>query len=177
MEEISRNHRMNRILVIGCSGAGKTTLALELGRRLGCPVHHLDRLWWKPGWVTRAREEFDAMLDELLHQERWIIDGNYNRTLSRRLGYADTVILLDYPPARCLWGALRRWFRFRGQDRPDCGSGCPERFDLGFLRYIWSFNRVMKPKIENALDCDGQHCRVVRLRTPAATAEFLENLN
>ena len=87
---------MHRILIIGCCGAGKTTLARELGARLGLEPVHLDWLWWRPGWRERGREEFDAELAELLRRPEWILDGNFQRTLPERLKFADTVIL---PPS------------------------------------------------------------------------------
>ena len=41
---------MERILIIGCSGSGKSRLARQLGQKLGLPVVHLDQLWWKENW-------------------------------------------------------------------------------------------------------------------------------
>ena len=116
---------MKRVLILGSGGAGKSTLARQLGERTGLPVIHLDRMWWRPGWVNCSQEEFDLALERELAGERWIIDGNYNRTLERRLTRADTVVFLDYPARTCLWGALRRVFRYRGKSRPDMPEGCP----------------------------------------------------
>lgn len=153
-----------RILVVGCCGAGKTTLALSLGRELSLPVFHLDQLWWCPGWEENSIENFDWKLQEILQQKQWIIDGNYHRTLAERLKYADTVIFLDYPRRICLWRALKRIFRFHGRTRADMTPGCPERLDWEFLRYIWHFPRDMSPRIEVALA--GYPGRVIRLRHP-----------
>lgn len=163
---------MKRILVIGCSGAGKTTLGKELGARLALPVHHLDRLWWRPGWVENSGEAFDAKLAEILNTDRWVIDGNYSRTLPERLKYADTVILLDYPRTLCLYRALKRILRLYGSVRPDMADGCPERLDGQFLRYVWNFNRNMRPRLEAALD--GFPGELIRLKTPRETDAFLK---
>ena len=163
---------MKRILVIGCSGAGKTTLSQELGRHLELPVHHLDRLWWRPGWAHVSREDFDAGLAEILNTDRWIIDGDYSRTLPERLKYADAVILLDYSRTLCLFRALKRIMRFRGNVRPDMSEGCPERFDREFLRYVWNFNRDMRPRVETALE--GFSGELIRLKTPRETEIFLK---
>ena len=165
---------MKRILVIGCCGAGKTTLAEGLGTRLALPVHHLDRLWWLPGWVENSGEVFDAKLAEILTTDRWVIDGNYSRTLPERLKYADTVIILDYSRAVCMYRTLKRIVRFHGKVRPDMAAGCPERFDGQFLRYIWNFNRDMRPRLEAALD--GFPGETIRLKTPRETAAFLKTL-
>ncbi len=159
-----REFIMKRILIIGCCGAGKTTLALELGDILNLPVHHLDRLWWRSGWTEESTESFDAKLAEILVSERWIIDGNYKRTLQERLKYADTVIFLNYSRWLCLWRVLTRIIRLYGQSRPDVGGNCPERFDWKFIRYVWNFNREMRPRVESAMqDFKGE---IVVMNTP-----------
>ena len=137
---------MERVLILGSGGAGKSTLARRLGERTGLPVIHLDRMWWRPGWVNRAREEFDRLLERELAGDRWIIDGNYDRTLELRLARADTVVFLDYPVRTCLWGALRRVVRYRGKSRPDMTEGCPERLDPEFVKWILEFRREIRPQ-------------------------------
>lgn len=110
---------MRRVLVLGCPGAGKSTLARSLGEALSLPVVHLDKLWWKSGWINRTEGEFDALLDAVLLGEEWVIDGNYLRTLPRRLERCDAVVLLDYPRRVCLFRALRRILTWRGRTRPE----------------------------------------------------------
>ena len=99
---------MQKVIVIGCPGAGKSTFARWLHHRTGLPLCHLDRLWHKSDRTTVTREEFDAALDVVLAGDRWIIDGNYSRTLERRLAACDTVFLLDLPVEVCLAGAAAR---------------------------------------------------------------------
>ena len=113
---------MKRIIVIGCSGAGKTQLALKLGQALGLNVVHLDRLFWREGWQHISKEEFDALLNAELEKPCWVIDGNYGRTLNVRLAACDTVIYLDYPRAVCLAGIFSRVIRNLGRTRPDVGG-------------------------------------------------------
>ena len=72
---------MRRIAIIGTGGAGKTTLALELGRRLGIPVVHLDRVFWRPGWVGPAADEWRETHRAALAADAWIADGNYGSTM------------------------------------------------------------------------------------------------
>ncbi len=88
---------MLRAIVIGSPGAGKSTFARKLRDTAHLPLYYLDMLWHKPDKTTISKEEFDAALQELLKKDRWIIDGNYLRTLEIRLQACDTVFLLDYP--------------------------------------------------------------------------------
>jgi adenylate kinase family enzyme len=165
---------MERILVIGSPGAGKSTLATELARRTGLPLFHLDKLHWKPGWVESDKAEFDALLTEVTAQPRWIIDGNYGRTLPLRLARADTVIDLDLPAWRCVVQAIGRVARSHGTVRPDMGADCPERFDLSFLAFILSFPRHGRRRIAAKLALFPG--RVIRLRSRADIRRFLGDL-
>lgn len=46
-----------KIAVIGYSGAGKSTLAKKAGKLFRCPVLHLDRIQFEPGWKERDRRQ------------------------------------------------------------------------------------------------------------------------
>ena len=152
---------MRRVLVLGCPGAGKSTLARSLGEALSLPVVHLDKLWWKSGWINRTEGEFDALLDTVLLGEEWVIDGNYLRTLPRRLERCDAVVLLDYPRQVCLFRALRRILSWRGRTRP-------------FVRWIWEFHRTQRPQVLELLD--GWTGEKHVFRSPKDCARFLAKL-
>ena len=99
--------KMERIVIIGCPGSGKSTLARELGEKLDLPVVHLDQIYWSPGnWQHLEKDEFDALLMQELQKPRWILDGNFNRTLELRLERCDTVIFLDFNRIFYLYGRL-----------------------------------------------------------------------
>ena len=165
---------MQRVLVIGPCGAGKSTAATELGRLLDLPVHHLDQLHWREGWVESSREELEAVLAPILASERWLIDGNYGGTMAARLERADTVVYLDYPTWLCLWRALKRVLRFRRQVRPDRAPGCPERFDPEFFRYILTFN--CGPRLRTEAKLMGHEAKVMRFRRPAQLRVWMDSL-
>ena len=165
---------MRRVLVLGCPGAGKSTLARSLGEALSLPVVHLDKLWWKSGWINRTEGEFDALLDAVLLGEEWVIDGNYLRTLPRRLERCDAVVLLDYPRRVCLLRALRRILTWRGRTRPDMAADCPERLDGEFVRWIWEFHRTQRPQVLELLD--GWTGEKHVFRSPKDCTRFLAKL-
>lgn len=138
---------MKRIMVIGSPGSGKSTLSKKLAKSFHLPLVHLDKLFWNEGWIESSKEEFDHRLRQILMQNDWIIDGNYSRTLSMRLERADTVIFLDYSKYICTCRVIKRVLKAYGTTRSDMGNGCPERFDLEFLKYVWNFRKNNRNKI------------------------------
>ena len=166
---------MQKIIIIGCPGAGKSTLAKALGQKLSLPVVHLDKLFWRSGWVNVTKEEFDNLLAEELKKEFWIIDGNYSRTLSQRLDGCDTVIYLDFPALACLWGVVKRVIKSYGKTRDDMGEGCPERFDREFLSYVWHFNQENRHKLYAALS-DAKDKNIIILKNHRQVRSYLNTL-
>ncbi len=138
---------MQRIMIIGSPGSGKSTLAKSIAQKWSLPLVHLDKLFWKAGWVEAAAEEFDQKLAQVLKGEAWVIDGNYSRTISMRLERADAVIFLDYPRRVCMWRIFKRIAKNYGETRSDMGNGCPERVDLSFLKFVWNFQKNSRQKI------------------------------
>jgi adenylate kinase family enzyme len=140
---------MQRVLVMGSSGSGKSTFARRLSEIAGLPFVSLDALFWKPGWVASDNAEFDARVAEIARQPKWVKDGNYTRhgagELRRQLG--DTVIWFDLPRHSCMFGLMKRIVGSYGQVRPEMAEGCPERLDFEFFRYVWSYRRQQRPKL------------------------------
>ena len=162
------------MLVIGSPGAGKSTLSAELARLTGLPLIHLDQLHWKPGWVESGTEEFDSKLSEAIARPRWVIDGNYGRTLPLRLARADTILWLDFPVWLCLARIVRRAVRYRGRTRPDMTEGCPEQMSLEFFSYTARFPRDGRVRIVEKLP--SFRGTVVRLRSPREARSWLARL-
>jgi len=143
---------MNRVAVIGSSGAGKTTFSLKLSQHLAIDVIHLDKYFWQANWTATPKEAWREKQKELLSAETWIVDGNYGGTFDIRLSQADTIIFLDYSRYLCTWRAVNRTLRYYKRKRPDMAEGCHERFDFAFLNYVWMFPIKSKPKLLAALE-------------------------
>lgn len=166
---------MERILIIGCGGAGKSTLARQLGEKLNLPVVHLDKLFWKPGWVESSKAEIDERIHLEMQKPRWIMDGNYNRTLRERVKHCDTIIYLDFSRLFCLMGVLKRIITTYGTVRPDMGEGCPERVDLEFLKWVWNYNRD-KRECNYRLLNEAENVETIVLKNRRMVKRFLQSL-
>ena len=167
---------MERIIIIGCGGAGKSTLARQLGDKLNIPVVHLDKLWWKPGWVEMDRDEFDELHRRELSKEKWIMDGNFNRTMPERIARCDTIIYLDFSRFACLRGVIKRVLTTYGTVRPDMGEGCPERIDFEFLKWVWNYNRDKRERNYKLLN-EAEHAETIVLKNRRAVKMFLEQIS
>ncbi|WP_407146204.1 DNA topology modulation protein [Bradyrhizobium sp. ORS 86] len=140
---------MQRVLVMGSSGSGKSTFARRLSDITGIPTVSIDALFWKPGWVESGKEEFQSRMVEAAKQPRWIMDGNYMTSgageLRRQL--SDTVIWFDLPRSACMFGIFKRIAASYGKVRPEMADGCPEKIDLEFFRYVWTYRQQQRPKL------------------------------
>lgn len=162
--------------MIGSGGAGKSKFAREMGERTTLPVIHLDRLFWKPGWVPMPEDEWRALHAELIEPDRWIIDGNYGSTMESRIGAADTVIFLDLPRFVCVQGALQRHWRNRAGGRPDMVPGQRERIDLKFLWWILRYPDTKRPGVLARLAKLPATTQVIRIRSRREAREVLDRL-
>ena len=151
MAEHHAGPTMRRVLIMGCAGAGKSSLARELAKHHSLPLIHLDREYWLPGWVEPDTKEWHLKVHKIAAQDAWIMDGNYGTTLPARLERADTIIFLDLPRHICLFRVIRRTFAGFGRTRADMTPGCPEQFDWAFFKYIWNFSRDHRPGLVEQL--------------------------
>lgn len=162
---------MQKVIIIGSSGAGKSTFARKLRNVTGLPLYYLDMLWHKTDRTTVSREEFDLRLGELLKQDRWIIDGNYQRTLEIRLRACDTVFLLDIPLEICLFSVEARI----GQRREDM-PWVETEFDAEFRQWILDFPENRLPEIYALLEKYQNEKNIVIFKSRAAADQYLENV-
>ncbi|MFP3414941.1 DNA topology modulation protein [Bacillus sp. SIMBA_074] len=167
---------MKKIILIGSGGSGKSTLARQLGNKLKIQVYHLDALFWKPNWVGVPREEHRTVQNDLIKEEKWIIDGNYGGTIDIRINAADTIVFLDIHRTICVYRAFKRIVQYRNKTRPDMGAGCEERFDLQFFKWIWEYPKSKRPAIVKRLDQLKKDKRVIILKTPNEVQRFLKEV-
>ena len=164
---------MERILVIGCPGGGKTTFARKLSIKLNIPLHHLDAHFWKENWTPTPQDEFRAILKKLMEEPQWIVDGNYSRTIDIRIASADAIILFDFSKVLNLWRTLRRYVLHFGTVRPEMGGGNRERIAWKHIKYIITFPRKTFAAKVTALSA-GKN--LVVLHNPREAQNFLDNL-
>jgi adenylate kinase family enzyme len=164
-------------LIIGGNGCGKTTFAQKLSDRLNLPLVHLDTLYWTDGWKPVADEIFDEQLLCELIKPVWMIEGNIARTIPLRLQYCDTVIYMDFPRIRCLWGVIQRVLKNYGESRFDMGGYCPEKLDMQKLKFflsVWASHKKKRRHFYAMLD--SVNCQVIILKNRRQTRQFLQNL-
>jgi len=167
----------NRILVIGCSGTGKSTLAQAIASLLGLTYVSMDRdIFWLPGWKSRSRPEAISRIEQAVAGPRWIMDGNSPGTLPLRLPRTEIVLWRRPPRHVALWGVFSRWLRYRGSTRPEMAAGCPEQLTWTFLRYIWTFERNEVPQFQEMLALHGRHVPVLTLKSYRDGEELLARL-
>jgi adenylate kinase family enzyme len=168
---------MKKVMIIGCGGAGKSTLARQLGERLGLPVIHLDAEHWRAGWQPTPKDEWRQTVEQLItSSESWIMDGSYGGTMDLRLAAADTIIFLDMSRWLCLWRVAKRRWQYAGQTRPDMAADCPEQLNWEFLNWVWSYPTRRRNAIIDKLLQLPPDKKVIMLRSPAEVEQFLRSI-
>ena len=163
---------MKKVLVIGSSGAGKSTFARRLGEKTGLEVIHLDVLYWKPNWTESPKDEWQKTVKQALKGDSWIMDGNYSDTLEMRIREADTIIFLDFPRVLCVYRILKRIVVYRKEKRPDMAAGCDEKFDWKFTKWVWNFPQRSKPKVIGLLKRFENEKTIIRLKSKREVENF-----
>ena len=165
---------VSKISIIGGSGSGKSTLANILSKKLGIPAVHLDAINYKNNWVEIDKKERDKKIEEKANEDKWIIDGNYNKTLMQRLENADLVIWLDYSTFAQLKGVLKRYIQSHNKEKEEL-PGCKERFNLKFYKYVLTYNKNKRPQVVKMLEEISQE-KVIVFKKQKDLNRWLENI-
>ncbi|WP_210305319.1 AAA family ATPase [Rhizobium tropici] len=169
--------KANRILVMGCSGGGKSTLSRKIAAHVGLAYVSIDRdVLWLPGWVQRDKAEQRAIIVAKVQGERWIMDGTNPSTFDVRLPRTDLVIWVRMPRLLCIWGAVSRWIKWMGRTRPEMAPGCIEKIDWEFLRFIWTFEEKFTPRVLAGLAEHGPDVPVLQLKSRGEMRQLLDLL-
>lgn len=166
---------MNRIVVIGPPGAGKTEFANELGVILGIEnVYHLDFYFWKPGWIKTTSEERLSIIEDLTDQQCWIIEGNFLDTIDEQFVRADLIIWLNMQFWISLIRVFNRYLGFLRKKRNTIAPGCKDKITP---RFLWSIilypfvdAKVIRRKITTR-----RNRPVIILNSPNQVASFIKN--
>lgn len=163
---------MKKIIIIGCPGSGKSTFSKKLNNILHYPIYHLDMIWHNADKSTISKEEFDSKLENIFKTEKWIIDGNYSRTIENRLIQCDTAFLLDMPTQICMEGAKSRI----GKKREDL-PWIEEELDEDFKDKILEFADQKLPRIYQLLEEYKNGREIIIFKSREEIDKYIEDLN
>lgn len=163
---------MKRVIVIGSPGAGKSTFSRRLRQKTGLPLYYLDQIWHRPDKTNVSREEFDRRLGEILEKDCWIIDGNYLRTLQKRMEACDGIFFLDYPVKLCLESVQARIGKKR-EDMPWVETELDEEFREWILR----FPKDQRPKILSLLARYGEEKEIHVFSSRREANDYLDQIS
>lgn len=177
------SHPVSRINVVGTSGSGKSTYGKLLASKLNCPYIEMDQIFWGPNWQQPTDEVFFDKLKMALDCDRWVLDGNYTRSIPVKWKQIDMVVWLDYSFSTTLFQSVIRAIRriLSGKEIWE-GTGNRETFSKTFFSkesiLLWMINTHQTVKLRyQALLSDPQyaHIQFVRLKSRKEADEFLNS--
>lgn len=173
---------MKRVVIIGTTGSGKTTLGKIISDKLAIPQVELDALSWLPNWQIKPTEQLRLDAAKALSGDAWVVDGNYSKLRDITWERGDTLIWLDYPFPLVIWRLFKRGLK-RSLSREDLwGTGNRETLRGQFLSrdslflYAWKTHFPRRKTYPEAIK-QYPHLAVYHLKSPRETAKWIgENL-
>lgn len=141
---------VNKVIIVGGPGTGKSTLAKNLSETLKLPVYHLDAIDHLENWKTRDSKERDNIILNKIEEPKWVMDGTYKGTLEERIKKSDMIIFLNYSTLARLRGIFSRYFKLKGKERPEI-PGCKEKMEIKFIKFTINWDKEKGQLVKEAL--------------------------
>lgn len=156
---------MKRIAIFGRPGSGKSIFAKSLSKQLNAPLYHLDCYYFTANWTERDYDEFLALQQGIVDQDRWIVDGNYLKSLEMRFARADVAVYFNRSKYLCYWRICKRRFS-ANKDANDRPANCPEKIAWILLTYMWKYERRINGRLLD-LQKKYPHVQLYEIRSDA----------
>jgi adenylate kinase family enzyme len=174
---------MKRIVIVGTTGSGKTTLAERLAERMGLLCIDLDVLNWRPNWQMAPQDEFVEQVTTAVAHDSWVVSGNYSRVRHLIWLRADTLVWLDYPWHIVLGRLFRRTIRRIRTQEDLWGTGNRESWHKQFFSrdslFIWFLRTYHRRRREYPIllqQPDYAHLVVYRFASPLDAESWVQNV-
>lgn len=174
----------SRINVVGTSGSGKTTIGRRIAGVLRLPFHELDALHWQPGWQETPREDLRQQLIQIVQQDAWVLDGNYDHFRDEKWRRVQMVVWIDLSLPQTLWQVTKRTV-MRSLSRKEIWPNTENRETMAralftrdsILRWALTTHRANRRLYSELMrSSEYAHLRFVRLASNSDTAKFLTQL-
>lgn len=170
----SPQRRIQKIMIMGRPGGGKSTCAVKLAKALSLPIFHLDKYFFEKNWIERDYQEFLSLQKAMIAEPAWIIDGNSTKSLEMRYACADLCLYFNFPRRLCYWRVFKRLF-YKHSSIDDRAPDCPETIRWSLLKYMWNFEERVDPILKQ-LQLKYPHVRVIELHSDAEVSKLMHQL-
>ena len=170
---------INKVMIIGNGGGGKTTLAHLLARAYDLPLTEIDTLQFQPGWERTAEPALRQAIKSAHDSERWLIDGfGPWDQIEERARLADLIVFVDHPIWVHFWWACERQIAAAlGEQRLGGPAGCDLRdVTRQMFETLWWVHENLRPKLVSLVEAHQGHTQVVWIHAPEELDAFAATL-